>query len=324
MTEDNILTSEHEFYYQTEGAVTARSLADSLVGLEGLVLESKSIISVLLGGEAIKDIEVLITSVEIASYKDMFSVRLLLGKGQKLEKNIEKLRKTLRLDKMDSKTVIKIAISGVILFVAYQQLKPEDPARIQITNSFNTIGATAGISGDDMRGVIETLVGKTRKQTLARRVSQLVNPDGVKSEGDITIDKDTNLKIPASVVRTIPVQAALNEEIDQIEDLNDKQVVIRALDLDNHAKGWWAILPDISERRLPIHVDSKVVAGKVPIGCYFHADVTVIYSINSKGEKKPKQYILRSLSYPAEKAAPVINLESLAIEQGEPKPKSPR
>lgn len=298
MTDDIILTSEHEFYYQTDGAVTARSLADSLVGLEGLIVESKSVISALLGGNPIQDIEVLINSVEIASYKDSIVVRLLLGKGRKLEKNIDELRKTLRLEQMDSKKVIGITIAGILVFLAWQAAKPDDPARIQINDSFNSIGSTANLSGEELRGIIEALVGKTRRQTLARKVSQLVNPDGVKSEGDITIDGNQNLKIPAAVVRTIPVQSALNDEPDLIEDLDDKQVVIRALDLDNHAKGWWAIIPDVSERRIAVHVDSKVEASKVPIGCYFHANITVIYSVNAKGEKKPKQCILRGLSYP--------------------------
>jgi hypothetical protein len=296
-----LVTSEHQFYFKTTGLVTARSLADSLIGLEGVVLNSRGVIACLLGDGAIKEMEVLISGVTVASYKDDFIVRFCLGKGKALEKNIDALRKTLKLDrlgKMEAKHVIGIAMAGALAWVAWQAAKPDDPARIQIQNSFNTIGAEAQLSGDEMRGIIEALMSKPKQADMKRKVSQLIHPDGVVHDGSVIIDNNPNLAIPAEVVKSIPAKSADADADNPVADFEKQQMVVRAVDLDSSSKGWWAIIAEISESRLPLHLTPDVNPAKVPIGRYCDADVTVIYTVDRHGNKKPKQYILRKVHLP--------------------------
>ena len=104
--------TEHQYFYETDAPLTAKQLAESLLGLDGVVTRSTAIISRLLPQVVIEDAEVFITSIELGSYKDNFLVRLIFGEDKAAEKNIEKFRQALGLKKMDAKRVIGIAMLG--------------------------------------------------------------------------------------------------------------------------------------------------------------------------------------------------------------------
>lgn len=289
------ISTQHFLRYDTTSPVSARTLAESLLGLEAIVADSKPVISYLLGDQYVKDIDVLITKIEIGSYNDSFIVRLVFGKGRAGEKRIEDLRKALKFDKMDPKKAVGLAIAAAILYVAYQYAKPGEPARIQIENSFNQIGTGTNLSGEDIRGIIEGLLGQPRRADLKKQVSRLLHPGGGKHEGTIQLDNDPLLVIPKEAISSVPAIAVADVEEDPIADFPNTQIVVRAMDLDSASKGWWAIVPSLSDSRVQVHLVPGINPNKVPIGRYFQADVTVTYAIGKNAVRKPKNYLLSKI-----------------------------
>lgn len=106
------------------------------------------------------------------------------------------------------------------------------------------------------------------------------------------IDGKESLTIPDEIVSLVPRKYEKPAPAERIERFEDVQIVVRALDLDRPSQGWWGIVPEVSERRLPLVVDADIPTGAVPVGKYFQADVEVIYKLNKKGERIPKKLAL--------------------------------
>lgn len=286
------VVTNHVFHYRTDKPVTARALADSLLGLEAVILEVKPVVNCLLGAQHITDIQIFITGIEVGSYKDNFLVRMFFGEGKALERNIERVRKRMNLDKLPPERIIGIALALGIAWVAWNYLKPGDPNRIVIENSFNQIAVGTNVTGEDLRTLLETILSPTRRANLNKQVSRLVHPSGVAHTGSIEIDNEPNLTIPGEAISAVPVQSKAAVIEDEFAELNNVQMTVRAVDLDSADKGWWGIVSTVSENRVRLHVLPTVDPNRVPVGKYFNADITVTYSIDRNGTRKPRHYIL--------------------------------
>lgn len=285
------ITTNHLLHLDCDKPVSPRSLAEALLGLEGVVMESRPMMSCLLGGQFIKEIQIEIQQIEIGSYKEMFSVRFLFGRGRAMERKIDEIRKDLRLDKMNPKAVVGVAVAAAILFAAYEYAK-EEPARIQIENSFNQIATGTNLTGEELRELVSALLSPTQQASIRKATSKMVHPGGTPSGGTLTIDENPKLQISAEVIQEIPATPPEMEQDEPIEDVTDVQMVVRAADLDNPEKGWWGIIPDKGDTRVRVHVMPGVGIDKIPFGKYFQADVTITYSVSRAGNRKPKQYFL--------------------------------
>lgn len=272
-------------------------LADSLLGLEGVVKQAKFILSKMLDIH-IKDAEIMLTAIEFGSLDEKFSLRFIFGKGKEAERNIEKLRTALGLKNMDFSKIAKWALAAAILYVAYQyfgkQEKPAESTSIQIENSFNNLGKETGFSRDELLGIVEAAV--KNKEELKRHVSKLTRPKESGAAGSVFLDEDGGqITIPADVVNLIPPNYTKEETEDPFEDFDGIAIVVRAADLDRPEVGWAAIIPTISDRRIQLQIAEGIDPLKVRMGKYISADVTVIYKKDRNGNKSPKRYMLRKI-----------------------------
>jgi len=291
------IESQHVLLYTTKEPVTARALAESLIGLEGVVLSCRGALEVVMGKGSIKDMDVLISGIRIGSYEENFIVRLIFGKGKKAQANIDQLRKDLGLDKMETKKVVGWVIAAAVIYSAYLWVKPaaDKEASIHIENSFNSIGAEASMTGDQVLKMMEAVFGKTREKELKKRAPQLVHPGGNAHSGEMSLDGNSSLTISKEVLKAIPPQPSATPDEDPVEDFEAIQIVVRAADLDNSTRGWSAIVPEIEDRRLPMHLLPEVDPNKVPVGKYCHADITVVYATKAGAKRKAKQLLLRKV-----------------------------
>ena len=289
------MQSEHQFYYQTDAPVTARMLADSLLGLEGVVEKSGHILRRLIPDVGRLDAEVLIQSIELGSIDEKFLVRLIFGKGKAGEKKIEALRKTLGLKNMDSKKIIGFAIALAIAYAAYLYLqkKPDPALNVHIENSFNTIGAEMNMSRDEALALVESAI--TNKEELKKHVVKLIHPSSDEKSGHISLDNNPALSISHEVIKAVPLKYDQTDAEEPIQDFQNIQIVVRAADLDKVTQGWAAIIPEISDSRLPVHVMAEIDVNKVPIGKYFRGNITVVYKVDKNGNKTPKRYLLSAI-----------------------------
>lgn len=291
----SVLTTEHHFYFATNAPITAQTLAESLLGLDGIVRRSANVLQRLLPNTTISDVDVLITSIQLGSYKENFIVRILFGEGEEAEKKIEELRKTLMLENMTGKKIVAFAITAAIAYAAWLHLKPGDPAQIHIENSFNTIGGEVGMNREQVIGVLDAALGN-KKEELKKNVVKLVHPGGMASSGSLTIDQNEAFSIPTEVVENVPVQYEKDQEDEPFKDLENVQLSVRALDLDNPRRGWWAIAPDIAqERRINMRVAEDIDLRTISTGKYFYANITVFFKVDKNGNKTAKRFLLRKI-----------------------------
>lgn len=287
------IETEHFFYYDTKNPATASSLAESLLGFEGIVKRSTAVLSRVLD-VPIKDTEVLITSFEFGSYKENFIFRFLFGKGRAAEKNLEKLRNQLGIQNMDLKKVAAVVVTGAVLYAAYRFLpSAPTPATIHIENSFNNLGKEIGLSKDELIALFDATI--RNPDELKKHVSKLAHPGATPHGGTITLDNNPALSIPADVVSVIPPGYTKDDVDEPFKDFDGIQIVIRAIDLDRPATGWAGIVPTISDRRLPVSLADGLDPATVPAGKNTDADVTVIYKVDKNGNKEPKRYLLRKV-----------------------------
>lgn len=249
--EDGIWNTKHIFYFNSKSAITAKSLADNLMGLDGIGNAAVKLIEKVIGIKAVEH-ELLIESVALESYKDQFWFRIIFGQGKKAEEKLEKFREHLKLKDVDGSTIARFAIAGSILYGCYlinqQNNKGKDleltrRAETHIENSFNNMAVSIGMSGDEMKAAYETTV--RNKEQLKKDVMKIARPDGQKLAGKILIDGDENFAIPDEIIESLPDKYEKTELDKPEQEFPKIEISLRAIDLDKPESGWWALVPDL-------------------------------------------------------------------------------
>lgn len=289
--------SEHLFFYSTEtNRVSAGELADSLIGLEGVVGSIGPILERMLEIR-IAEVEVLITEVAIGSYRENFIVRMLFGKGATLERNIEKLRKKAGLANMEPKKLIGLVILVALAYAVYLHTKPGDPMTGIIVNSFNNIGGT-NLSGEQIVEIAKAALNHKETEQLKRDAVKLLRPNGGQVSGFVQIDNDPHLTLPKEAIDVVPTKYEREADVPTNQDFDHVYLSVRSADLDRPSAGWTAIAPDHAEKRLPLRIMPEVSIHDVPIGRTFPADITIIYQTKAGKPREPKEYLLRKVHKP--------------------------
>ena len=287
--------SSHEFYFKTSADVTPLSLADNLIGLDGVLRRSGDVIGKLLGAR-VSDVEILLESVELNSYKDNFLFRLTFGKGRAAEKKLDELRKKIGVDEMSPKTMIAAVVLVAVAWAAmrFAGPKPEPAVTMHIENSFNAGSEKLGVTRDELVAILDATLGK-RAEDVKKHVVKMAHPDGQEEGGEIVFDGEESLKVPKEIITVIPASYEKAEPKSRDVDYIKRDITIRALDLDRPGAGWWAIAPDVAERRLPLSIGAEVDPNKVPIGKTQSADFTVTWKREKSGEETPSRILLHRI-----------------------------
>lgn len=287
--------SAHQFYFKTTAEVTPLSLADNLVGLDGVLRRSGDVLGKILGLK-VDEVEILLQSVELNSYKDSFVFRVFFGKGAAAEKKLDEIRKKLKLDNMDTKAMIGAIMVAVMAWAAWRFVGPEPEPKVQIhiENSFNNASEKLGITKEDLLKALDSTLGRSPEE-VKKNVVKLAHPAGQEEGGEIVIDESDSLVIPEEIINAIPTTYEKAEPTERDQDYIKKDIAIRALDLDRPGSGWAAIAPDIHDGRLPLSIGEEVDPAKVPVGKVQSGDFTVTWRRDKTGKEKPLRIVLHRL-----------------------------
>ncbi len=299
--------SDHNFYFGIKEAITPAMVADSMLGLDAVIKKSAQVLAKMLDIR-VKDSDVFISSIGIGSLDENLLVRFFLGKGKVADANLEKLREFLGLKKMTPKKLIGWIIAGVILYGSYQwylgaPAKPE--ATYHFENSFNNLGKEAGIKPEEVLALLQSAV--RNPEDLKKQIVKLTHPAGTTEPTSLSVDRESSFTLPQEITASVPPTYDRAPEDEPFKSFDNIQIVIRAVDLDRPGQGWAAIVPDVSDKRLPVQLEDGVDPLKVPVGKYTTADITVIYKVDGKGNKTPKKYLLKKLPDPVQIAPKVAN-----------------
>lgn len=290
----NSLSAPYHFSYKTTSPVTAGALADSLMGLEGIAEKSLLILKQLAPHIGPMECQLLVTSIEIGSYNENFIYRLIFGKGKAAEKKIDELRTALKLDNMDPKKIVAIAVSAALVYGVWLFAKPDEPANVHIINSFNSIGTDLNMSHEEVIALLDSAIHN--KEDLKRKTVKLIRPQGDTQPGDLSLTGPYALRLPAEALKSIPAEYSKPEKDEPETELKNVPFIVRAMDLDRPGTGWAAILPELDERRLPLALDPGINPLSLPPGKIIYGDLTVIHSLDRHGNKKAKRYLLHQFS----------------------------
>lgn len=146
---------------------------------------------------------------------------------------------------------------------------------------------------------LKRLFVQSQKKKNAYAASTLVRPSWT-GDASCPIDligagNEVTRLLEAAEVAAIPT--TLHEKDDQTlltQELEDAELEIRACDMDQVSKGWFAIVPAVSDRRLPIRFPNGFDRSNLGPAVY-RADVTLEYVRNAGGDRTYRQITLRAI-----------------------------
>jgi hypothetical protein len=263
-------------YYSTTAPVSLKELAASLAALDRVVQRSPKVMEQLIPGLRVKRIEAFPLTISEGSLLEDIGFKLISEYQEKLEDRISEAGGHLGIEALqdDSQLIswIIIALVAVGCVFAYRKIFPSAPSlHIEGNNNviFNVGRDLTGVDPDQLRAIVESAAGN-KHQIAADAVGVLKPARGDRrssfSAGGHHLSPDYINEVPFAV----PVQ-----EDDDVEDLTDAEVHVRATDRDNTKSGWSAIVPEVSERRIKMHVSpgididslarSRIVRGRISV-----------------------------------------------------------
>ena len=294
------LTTTHQIHYSNKEHIPLSEIADSLLALESLIRQTPDILESLFPGTKISGIEVYLSELKSGSLFEEVLVKFFFSSQQTLDTLVQNLRERLGLQHLQnnqllSAIIIILILTGGAYYYGKANTGEENKAKLEVNNNFIiNLGADfIEMKSAEFRSALEA--GIKDKDKLAKDAVRFVKPAKRDPEAHIRFDNDKKLQINPETVKAMPSHIAEADPVEIVEDFDRVEVLIRAVDLDSHRKGWAAIISDISERRVKLHLDPHIDGGTLMLHPAAIANVTAIFKSDEEGKKIPILYFLREV-----------------------------
>lgn len=251
------LTFNHRIFYSTENPVPAEDIAEALLALSRIVHRSPGVLKRLVPGISAPIAELLVERLESGSLAEDLAIRFLFGSKKKMDRTVARVKEALGVDLTSKTGAVRTIILALLVVGAYHAISggKKDPEKSMIEISHNTIiniGAKEmNMSAEDLVKVIIAAV--PNRNQLASDSVKVIRPAKRDPNAEITVDDKNELKIAKEFIVNVPSEFIAEKSEDSKEHAN-VAVHLRALDLDSSARGWAAVVPTISPRRLPLEL----------------------------------------------------------------------
>jgi hypothetical protein len=299
------LTAYQEFFYKTGKPVEIREVVDSLLAMERTIKLMPAVLEKVFPGTTIGTIEVYIDAVVSGSLREKFFYKMLFGSEAEFDLFLEKLRKDLGLDsgnKQKAAIIIGLLITAVILYGgvhAFLKAFGKTEPAIHIEANHNTIiniGAKElGMTPEALRNAIELAL--INKDQIAADAVKIIKPAKNDPDSEIIVNNDEKVKISNEAIKQFPSKTEPNEEVETIvyTTFKNSEVHVRAIDLDNKARGWAAIVPGISIDRMKMQINGDINLEELRVRPVFQGDIILVEKLKGN-EKKALFYILEKVA----------------------------
>jgi hypothetical protein len=297
-------TGDHTIYYSNKQHVPLEDVANSLLALSHVVQRSEPIFNDLMPGTRVASIQVYIDELKSGSLTEKIIVKVFFGSQREFDKFLKQTRTTLALDCLKDKTRVFAYLGLTIVlvggyFALRRQGASEDRLAIIQNHADLVINQTSqylGIEPDELRKVIERNV--RQNADLARDAVKFVRPAQSDPDANIIFDGDERTSFSPKVIQAFPKEIYDLPPQDFIEELRDVEVQIRSLDLDSTKKGWSARIPQVSSDRVKLQLAPFLNGDDLMHHPVFRGNVTVIYEVGEKDERKPRLFFLSDILKP--------------------------
>jgi len=295
------LTTTHRIYYSNKEYIPLSEIADSLLALEGLIRQSPGVLEKLFPGTKIYGVEVYLSELKSGSLYEDVLVKFVFGSQDKLDEFVNNIRERLGLQNLKnnnqilSAILVTMTLMGGAYYYGRSNAGSDNKNTLEVNNNIviNMGADFVEMKSDEFRSAVEA--GVKDKEKLTRNAVRFVKPAKRDPEAHIRFDNEKKLQINPETVKAMPRHIAEPEPEETVEDHDRVEVIIRAVDLDSHRKGWAAIIPDISERRVKLQLDPHIDGEVLMQHPAAIANVTAIFKYDEEGKKIPTLYFVREV-----------------------------
>lgn len=288
------LSFNHRIFYSTEYPVPAEEIAEALLALDKVVRRSPRVMKALVPGISAPKVELLVQKLESGSLSEDFIVKFFFGSKKKMERTIARFRDTLGVDLTSKSGVTRTIIWGLLLVGAYYAISgSEKPTKPTVEISHNTIISVGAkemnMTPEQLVKIIETAV--SNKNQLAIEAVKVIKPAKRDSKAEITVDDAPKLKISNQVIAQVPFEFNPDRS-EESKKHQHAEVHLRALDLDSSDHGWAAVVPAVSQRRLPLEVGESINSDNLFGQKVIYGTIEAISRRDKNGKMQLKSYRL--------------------------------
>lgn len=300
-----VLVSKHELHFSNRNSIPIAEIAQSLLALDKTIRVSCGAFNALIFDDAVERMEVELSRLEAGSLSDNFILRFFFKDEAQLNRFIEQWRDRLHIGELMEKhpvigTVLMLTLSYGLVLAAQKFGSQEKPVHIE--NSFNNAVVAAGdVLNLDPETIRKKLSdGVTAKDWLANRAAKLVHPAKLDARAEVRMDNYE--PIPPEALLEVPSMTSEGAE-ETVEILTNVEIRVRALDLDNRKKGWWAIMESVGDRRIRLQLDPSVNPHDLLRSDVVRVNAELISTLDEDGEKTERLIFVRQV-LPVENLSP--------------------
>lgn len=295
------LTTSQTFYYSNKHHLSVEDVAESLLALQSFIKATPDVLERIIPGLQIQRVDVFVNEIKSGSLLEDLVVKFIWGNQESFDQHVADLRKDLKVDALlANKTLVGAVIGALVIgggiYVANKMTAREEQKQTlqAVQNVFIVNGANlSGVDEQKFRSAIQEVLYKN--DHLQKDAVKVVKPAKRDAEATIVFNNDPVATIDNKAVRAMPGSALDEAREEEMDDFTDVEIEIRATDLDSNKRGWGAVVPSVSPRRVRMHLDPEIkiydLLGKQSI----RGDITVIYRRDDKGTRFPTLVFLRSI-----------------------------
>ncbi|PPD35841.1 MAG: hypothetical protein CTY19_02000 [Methylomonas sp.] len=296
------LIVNQKIYYSNKEWIPVREVATSLIALESIIRQTPEVLEGMFPGTRVDLVEVYINELKSDSLYEDIVVKFLFGSQEKLDEVITNIRERIGMDNIAKNPQLLSAIILVMILTggAYYLGKDKSSAPEQKTtieannNTIIQIGAGhVEMDAHDFKTIIENAVKD--KEKLAKNAIQIIKPAKLDPNATITFEDNSDLSISSESIKAMPSQIQEAEEEEFIEDFENIELEIRAIDLDSSKRGWAVVVPSLHKKRVKLQLDPTIEPEDLFDKRKISAEVTIIFGRDKEYKKLPKLVFLRKI-----------------------------
>lgn len=307
--------------YETPESVPVSDIIESLRGTMMLAQEIKPLLELLIPGLSISEVTVTVTSIEQASpLRELFFVGLLGAYQDKLSTDMPNIVHDLfgispppELDNLISLLLITLVFySGSFVFNATEKMIEKSKTQRQLDGLIADVAKMLHQDEHHVREIISKKYHRSGISNVFSAAQKFLTPSKNQNNASLRVG---NRDFPRYVVAEFPNQAQIkmDEPGPTSYPLENVEIYLHAQDLDRNKKGWAAVLPSLSSKRIPMSLMPPLTPPDLYTRESVRGDVLIEARKNIDGEITPvRVHLIRlredatgpSLGFPAAPGLP--------------------
>lgn len=298
------LSFDHSIYYTNHELIPAHEVAEALLALDRMVHRAPQALRALLPGTSTVKMELFVKRLQSGSLTEDVTIKLLFGSKRQMDRTLKRFREKYGINLTSKSGVIRTILFTLIIlggaYAGHRALMAAAKPTVEIShNTIINIGAEElHLTADELVKIIAAAV--PNKSQLAHDAVSVVKPAKREGQAEIRIDgNQSELKISAEEVANFPAEVH-TDKTEESEQREHVEIHLRANDLDNTERGWAAVVPTVTARRLRLELAPAINADDLFGKKEIRGTVEIIRRKDANGRLQLRAYRLEAIDPPAE------------------------